>query len=124
MFCRLQGIAAARSDAAAQDALIEEARVIVNAICLDHLAAADSFVRNEKHRKAIRAEIEAECQTLVEYLEVAKRFNLEINSRAKDRVVSFGEKLSCRFMACLLKDRVCCLCCVAANPFLSLSARD
>jgi aspartate kinase len=37
---------------------------------------------------------------------VAKRFNLEINSRAKDRVVSFGEKLSCRFMTHLLRDRV------------------
>ena len=46
-----------------------------------------------------------ECQLLTEYLEAAKRFHLEVNSRAKDRVISFGEKLSCRFMACLLKDR-------------------
>jgi aspartate kinase len=37
-----------------------------------------------------------------------RRFNLEINSRAKDRVVSFGEKLSCLFMATLLKDSVRC----------------
>ena len=42
-------------------------------------------------------------------LERAKRFNLEINSRAKDRVVSFGEKLSCRFMTYLLRDRVSCV---------------
>lgn len=46
-----------------------------------------------------------ECQLLTEYLEAAKRFHLEVNSRAKDRVISFGEKLSCRFMAYLLKDR-------------------
>lgn len=90
-----------------QDDLIEQARRIVDAICVDHVAAADSFIRDEKLRKAVTADIESECRTLVEYLEVAKRFNLEINSRAKDRVVSFGEKLSCRFMACLLKDRVC-----------------
>lgn len=107
VFSRLQGIAAATSNAEAQDVLIEEARRIVNDISVDHTAAADHFIRDAKLRKAVSADIESECQTLVEYLEVAKRFNLEINSRAKDRVVSFGEKLSCRFMACLLKDRVC-----------------
>ena len=107
MFSRLQAIAAATSDHDTQDRLIEEARHIVDAICVDHVAAADQFIRDEKLRKAITGDIESECKTLVEYLEVAKRFNLEINSRAKDRVVSFGEKLSCRFMACLLKDRVC-----------------
>lgn len=36
----------------------------------------------------------------------AKRFNLEINSRAKDRVISFGEKLACLFMTTLLQDTV------------------
>jgi aspartate kinase len=70
------------------------------------VAAADTSIRDEALRATIKCDIESECRTLVEYLEVAKRFNLEINSRAKDRVVSFGEKLSCRFMACLLKDRV------------------
>ncbi|OIW29848.1 aspartate kinase [Coniochaeta ligniaria NRRL 30616] len=105
VFSKLQAIAAATSNHEVQDDLIEQARRIVDAICVDHVAAADSFIRDEKLRKAITADIESECRTLVEYLEVAKRFNLEINSRAKDRVVSFGEKLSCRFMACLLKDR-------------------
>lgn len=66
-------------------------------------------MRSEDLKTAIKAEIENECRLLIEYLEVAKRFNLEINSRAKDRVVSYGEKLSCRFMTCMLKDRVCIL---------------
>ncbi|KAH8908797.1 aspartate kinase [Coniochaeta sp. PMI_546] len=105
VFSRLQAIAAATSNEEAQNDLIEQAKRIVDDICIDHLAAVDSFIRDDKLRKVVSADIESECQTLVEYLEVAKRFNLEINSRAKDRVVSFGEKLSCRFMACLLKDR-------------------
>jgi aspartate kinase len=106
VFKRLQGIAAATSNESAQNELIEEAKRIVDDICVDHVAAADTSIRDEALRATIICDIESECRTLVEYLEVAKRFNLEINSRAKDRVVSFGEKLSCRFMACLLKDRV------------------
>jgi aspartate kinase len=30
---------------------------------------------------------------------------LEVDGRSKDRIVSFGEKLSCRFLAALLRDR-------------------
>lgn len=124
VFSRLQAIAAATNNQEAQNDLIEQAKRIVDDICDDHLAAVKSFIRDEKLRKTVSADIESECQTLVEYLEVAKRFNLEINSRAKDRVVSFGEKLSCRFMACLLKDRVCSFSChPAATPF-SLWLRD
>jgi aspartate kinase len=63
-------------------------------------------VRDPELSSLLKADTEMECQLLIDYLVAAKRFNLEINSRAKDRVVSFGEKLSCRFMTCLLKDRV------------------
>jgi len=107
VFDRLRDISAATSNESAQDELLERAKVIVQDICSEHIVAANSFVRDEDLKVAIKAEIENECRLLVEYLEVAKRFNLEINSRAKDRVVGFGEKLSCRFMTCLLKDRVC-----------------
>lgn len=125
VFSRLQAIAAATSNEQAQNDLIEQAKRIVDDICIDHLAAVDSFIRDDKLRKVVSADIESECQTLVEYLEVAKRFNLEINSRAKDRVVSFGEKLSCRFMACLLKDRVCLLCRPTANtPYFCSSVAN
>lgn len=107
VFDRLRDISAAASNESAQNELIGRARIIVQDICTDHIVAANSFVQDESLRASVTAEIEHECQSLVEYLEVAKRFNLEINSRAKDRVVGFGEKLSCRFMTCLLKDRVC-----------------
>lgn len=57
-------------------------------------------------RSQLAGQIKAECQELIEYINAARRFNLEINSRSKDRVVSFGERLSCLFMTVLLKDVV------------------
>lgn len=51
-------------------------------------------------------EIEAECRELIDFRLAAERWKLEIDSRSKDRIVSFGEKLSCRFVAALLLDRV------------------
>ena len=106
VFKRLRAIAQAPSDVALQDELLEEAKSIVQDITVDHVGAADIFIKDAELNATIKDEVRKECQLLTEYLEVARRFNLEINSRAKDRVVSYGEKLSCRFMACLLKDKV------------------
>ncbi|KAH8888770.1 aspartate kinase [Thozetella sp. PMI_491] len=105
VFKRLRAIAAAPEDDKLQTGLLEDAKRIVQDICSDHVAAAKTFVRDEAHCQAVEKDMRDECASLVDYLEMAKRFNLEINSRAKDRVVSFGERLSCRFMAALLKDR-------------------
>jgi aspartate kinase len=84
----------------------------VQDVCSDHSEAASTFIRDPQLLALCQEETEKECRELVEYLDAAKRFHLEINSRAKDRVVSFGEKLSCRFMTYLLKDRV------RTTPFL------
>ncbi|KAK3327934.1 Aspartate/glutamate/uridylate kinase [Cercophora scortea] len=105
VYKKLRAIVASPGDEAEVDDLLQDATHIVRDICDDHLDAADSFVKDPKLNAALREETKKECQLLIEYLEVAKRFNLEINSRAKDRVVSFGEKLSCRFMTYVLKDR-------------------
>jgi aspartate kinase len=106
VYKKLRSVGAAASDHDAQEDLLGEAKHIVQEICTDHVAAADAFIRDPQLNALLRADIELECQHLIGYLEAAKRFNLEINSRAKDRVASYGEKLSCRFMTCLLKDRV------------------
>jgi aspartate kinase len=106
VYKKLRAIVAAASDHEAQEELLGEAKHIVQEICVDHVAAADTFIRDPQLSSLLKADTEMECQILADYLGAAKRFNLEINSRAKDRVVSFGEKLSCRFMTCLLKDRV------------------
>lgn len=75
-------------------------------ICNEHVYAVKSFVKNPELQSAVSKEIEGDCQELIDYVLAAKRFNLEVNARSKDRVVSFGEKLSCRFMTAMLKDRV------------------
>lgn len=86
--------------------MVEQARGLMLDICNDHVFAAESFIKDQNLRETLIQTVKDECQELVEYIVAAKRFNLEINSRAKDRVISFGEKLSCRFMTTLLQDVV------------------
>lgn len=49
-------------------------------------------------------DVNAECEGLVKILESAQHLE-EVTSRAEDKIVSKGEKLSCRYMAALLNDR-------------------
>lgn len=88
------------------ESLVNEYERLVRVICEDHTSAIDSHIQDEKIRKDLRAEIAAECNEIIDYRVAAERWKLEIDSRSKDRVVGFGEKLSCRFMAALLQDRV------------------
>ncbi|XXH00596.1 hypothetical protein Hte_006944 [Hypoxylon texense] len=105
VYKQLRSISAATNNEITQNNLVQAAKSVIKDICEDHVLAVQSFVKNLDLQKAITSEIEEDCQELVDYIIAAKRFNLEVNSRSKDRVVSFGEKLSCRFMAYLLKDR-------------------
>lgn len=106
MYRRLRNIDAATGSEATQTELIEEANGIIGDICNDHTLAAEASVRDPELKDALKQDIKNECQELVEYIQASKRFKLEINSRSKDRVVSFGERLSCRFMTYVLRDRV------------------
>ncbi|KAK4179056.1 putative aspartokinase [Triangularia setosa] len=105
VYKKLRAIVASAGDEESQDVLLEEAKRIVQDILDDHVDAAETFIKDAELSAAVKKYTEKDCHLLNEYLLAAKRFNLEINSRAKDRVVSFGEKLSCRFMTYLLKDR-------------------
>ncbi|KAG6038328.1 hypothetical protein E4U41_004321 [Claviceps citrina] len=98
------GLAYATSSQEDQMALIDKAKGLITDICNDHVFAAQSFVQDVCLRESLARKIEAECQELMEYIVAAKRFNLEINSRAKDRVISFGERLACLYMTALLQD--------------------
>ena len=79
---------------------------LVRAICEDHVNAAQSHIHDSIIRSSLIKEIEGECKEILDYRVAAERWHLEIDSRSKDRIVSFGEKLSCRFVASLLLDRV------------------
>lgn len=88
------------------ESLVAEYERLVRVICEDHVNAANTYIQNGDIRKTLQADIEAECKEITDYRLAAERWKLEIDSRSKDRIVSFGEKLSCRFVAALLQDRV------------------
>lgn len=99
-------MAAAISDEEVQNKLVEDTRQLIQDICDEHISAVDLVIKDPVLRKTLSHEIQQECHELADYIAVTKRFNLEVNSRSKDRVVSFGEKLSGRFMTAVLRDRV------------------
>lgn len=107
VYHKLRDIAAATTNEATQTTLLQEAKNIVQEVCSEHVYAVQANVVNdtEIQQETVR-HIEEDCLELQDYLVAAKRFSLEVNARSKDRVVSFGERLSCRFMAAMLKDRV------------------
>ncbi|ROW15546.1 hypothetical protein VPNG_02338 [Cytospora leucostoma] len=105
VYKRLRNIDAAIGIEATQAELLEEAKSFIQDVCNDHIFAVDSFIQNPELREPLKADITHECQELIEYIQAAKRFRLEVNSRSKDRVVSFGERLSCRFMTYVLRDQ-------------------
>ncbi|KAI0380778.1 aspartate kinase [Hypomontagnella monticulosa] len=105
VYKHLRSISAATSNEFTQSELVEKAKLVIQDICNEHILAVQLFVQNPELQQAVTSDIKDDCQELIDYIIAAKRFNLEVNARSKDRVVSFGEKLSCRFMTYLLKDR-------------------
>lgn len=112
-FCRLLGVynklkavVVKTNSEEEQHELIQEAKGLVDDICKDHIAAAESAVEDPVLREKLIKKVESECHELCEYVVATKRFNLEVNARSKDRVISFGEKLSCLFMVALLESSV------------------
>ena len=88
------------------ESLVNEYERLVQVIQEDHVTAAQTHIRDPQIRSELTKEIQDECKEIIDYREAAERWHLEIDSRSKDRIVSFGEKLSCRFVAALLQDRV------------------
>lgn len=87
------------------DTLVQEYVRLVQVIREDHILAAETYIQDENIRLSLIAEITSECKEILDYRLAAERWHLEIDSRSKDRIISYGEKLSCRFMAALLRDK-------------------
>lgn len=98
------------------ESLVAEYERLVQVICDDHVAAAKSHIQDPSILSKVSAEIVAECKEILDYRLAAERWHLEIDSRSKDRIISFGEKLSCQFMAALLQDKVRSLSSPATYP--------
>lgn len=95
------------SEAVHYESLVEQYNHMIQVIEDDHVLAAETHVGDPSLRAELVEVIRNECKELVEFRLATERWHLEIDSRAKDRLVSFGEKLSCRFMTTLLRDWVC-----------------
>jgi len=87
------------------ESLVNEYKRLVDVICADHVHAAKTHIRDESIRAGLIKETEGECKEIIDYRIAAERWHLEIDGRSKDRIISFGEKLSCRFVTALLQDR-------------------
>lgn len=117
VYTKLKAVVVNTNSEDEQHVLIQEAKSLVQDICKDHVAAAEASVEEPVLREKLIKKVESECRELCDYVEATKRFNLEVNARSKDRVISFGEKLSCLFMVALLESSVRCFEFAAGDEF-------
>ncbi|OJD19183.1 hypothetical protein ACJ73_08660 [Blastomyces percursus] len=76
---------------------------LVDAVREEHVQIAKDLVRNPEIKEQLVNAIEAECTHILKILEAAQTLG-EITAKCVDKVISTGEKLSCRMMAALLED--------------------
>ncbi|KAJ6021643.1 hypothetical protein N7540_007147 [Penicillium herquei] len=92
---------------AARDAENSQSReylTFVEAVRLEHVQVAQEQLKSVDLREQVVADINAECERVLKVLEAAQTLG-EITSRCVDKIMSAGEKLSCRLMAAFLQDR-------------------
>lgn len=76
--------------------LIEDVRT-------DHIETARKQIKNPELQERLIQEIHEECNLVTRILEAAQTLG-ETSPRSRDKVMSVGEKLSCRFMTAMLDD--------------------
>jgi aspartate kinase len=64
---------------------------------------AEQEIKSPEIKQRLQQEINEECATVIKILEAAQTLG-ETSPRSRDKVMSVGEKLSCRFMTALLQD--------------------
>ncbi|KAI9452269.1 aspartate kinase [Russula earlei] len=73
-------------------------------ILSEHLAAARDCVKGKELLADLEAEITRDCENLRAFLSATQVID-EISPRSKDSIVGFGEKLSCKIICAVLRDR-------------------
>ncbi|KKZ60623.1 aspartate kinase [[Emmonsia] crescens] len=76
---------------------------LVDAVCHEHVQVARDLIQNPELKDRLIKAIEGECTHILKILEAAQTLG-EITVKCVDKVISTGEKLSCRIMAALLED--------------------
>jgi aspartate kinase len=78
-------------------------RKLIENVRSEHVETAQRYIQSPEILKRLEGEIGEECAQIVRVLEAAQILG-EISPRSVDKVMSVGEKLSCRFTAALLED--------------------
>lgn len=71
---------------------------------MEHIQAAEEQIKSSQLKTQAITDINCECERVLKVLEAAQTLG-EISARCVDKVISAGEKLSCRLMATFLQDR-------------------
>ena len=87
----------------AQHSHSDQYRFLIESVRSDHVKSAQQHILSPDILTQLEKEITDECEQIVRVLEAAQTLG-EISSRSVDKIMSVGEKLSCRFMAALLKE--------------------
>ncbi|RPD57001.1 aspartate kinase [Lentinus tigrinus ALCF2SS1-7] len=76
----------------------------VDVIRSEHVHAARSCIRNADILKDLEAEIDRDCESLRSFL-FATQIIDEISPRSRDSIIGFGERLGCKVMTAILRDK-------------------
>lgn len=103
-FSNIQSNRLLRAARDAEDSQSRHYESFVEAVRLEHVEFAQGQLHSVDLRNQIVADINGECERVLKVLEAAQTLG-EISARCVDKVISTGEKLSCRLMAVFLQDR-------------------
>ena len=87
----------------AQDLTSSNFAVLLDDVRLDHIKAAEAHIKSPEILSRLREEIEDECLHISRFLEAAQVLG-EVSHKSKDKVMSAGEKLACRFLTAVLQE--------------------
>ncbi|KAI9062248.1 aspartate kinase [Trametes sanguinea] len=76
----------------------------VDVIRSEHVNAARATLRNPEILKDLEAEIERDCESLRSFLFATQVID-EISPRSRDSIIGFGERLGCKLVTAVLRDR-------------------
>ncbi|EIW55550.1 aspartate kinase [Trametes versicolor FP-101664 SS1] len=76
----------------------------VDVIRSEHINAAKAAVRNPGFLKELEAEINQDCESIRSFLFATQVID-EISPRSRDSIIGFGERLGCKLVATILRDR-------------------
>ncbi|KAK5098890.1 hypothetical protein LTS08_006268 [Lithohypha guttulata] len=76
---------------------------LIDAVRADHIETAEKEIKTPELQARLKQEVNDECDLVIRILEAAQTLG-ETSPRSRDKVMSVGEKLSCRFMTALLEE--------------------